>query len=488
MAYIFNPKLTANDLLETICHEFGVAVSAAGPGPATIKEHLDPLNKHLLQCHAQGLHSVLIVDEAQCLTPEVLEQLRLLTNLETNERKLLQIILIGQPELRQMLARPALEQLAQRVIARFHLGALTEVETRQYVAHRLAVAGWQGPLPMTEKALRQVHRLTGGVPRRINLLCDRAMLGAYATGASTIDHRLMNQAAAEVFDRPGAEPHSERFQRPAWRWASLALAAALGALALWGATRWQGSNGAPATLSQPAPDALPATPVAATPSPALAVELPAAPAPNSAPNLASLPPGPPPVGALITDEDQAFAALGTFWNQDLSEENPCGDARQAGLQCYRIARMTANGLRQFDRPALLKLHIGGQGSGYVLATAITDQAVELRVDQQRWRMPLSALGSFWSGYYATLWRTPPGQQGRLTSGYNGPAAAWLAKQLGVLQAKGDIPADARTLKQKVEAFQRANGLDANGAASPTTLILINRAAGVEEPRLTRVSP
>ncbi len=125
VAYIFNPKLTVGDLLKTICHEFHIQVKHEGIGPATIKDHLDPLNAYLLSSHAAGLHNILIIDEAQGLTSHVLEQLRLLTNLETNERKLLQIILIGQPELREMLARPELEQLAQRVIARFHLGALS---------------------------------------------------------------------------------------------------------------------------------------------------------------------------------------------------------------------------------------------------------------------------------------------------------------------------------------------------------------------------
>ncbi|RYF71691.1 MAG: AAA family ATPase, partial [Comamonadaceae bacterium] len=137
VAYIFNPKLTVADLLKTICHEFNIEVKHEGIGPATIKDYLDPLNEHLLRSHANGERNVLIIDEAQNLTPHVLEQLRLLTNLETSERKLLQIILIGQPELRTVLARPELEQLAQRVIARFHLGALNEAETRQYIQHRM---------------------------------------------------------------------------------------------------------------------------------------------------------------------------------------------------------------------------------------------------------------------------------------------------------------------------------------------------------------
>jgi general secretion pathway protein A len=144
--------------------------------------------------------NVLIIDEAQNLSVGVLEQLRLLTNLETSERKLLQIILIGQPELRTMLGRADLEQLAQRVVARFHLDALSESETAQYVAHRLAVAGRTAPLPFTRAAMRRIYKLSRGVPRRINLLCGRALLGAYAMRRTMIDSDVVQTAAGEVFD------------------------------------------------------------------------------------------------------------------------------------------------------------------------------------------------------------------------------------------------------------------------------------------------
>ena len=204
VAYIFNPKLTVPELLRSICDEFGVAHQAAAPGVETVKDCLDPLNAFLLQQHAAGRNNVLIIDEAQNLAPDVLEQLRLLTNLETSERKLLQIILIGQPELRARVAAPELEQLAQRVIARYHLGALSRDETRQYIAHRLAVAGLQGPLPFQRRALARVHALTGGVPRRINLLCDRALLGAYGAGLREVSQAMVRKAAREVFDTPAA--------------------------------------------------------------------------------------------------------------------------------------------------------------------------------------------------------------------------------------------------------------------------------------------
>ena len=200
VAYIFNPKLTVNELLRTVCDEFGIGYPVAGAVPATVKDYLDPLNAFLLQTHAVGQKNLLIIDEAQALSADVLEQLRLLTNLETNERKLLQIVLIGQPELRTLLARPELEQLAQRVIARFHLDALSALETRRYIRHRLAVAGMTQEIPFDSTALVRIHTLARGIPRRINLLCDRAMLGAYARGNRAIDAKKIDEAAREVFE------------------------------------------------------------------------------------------------------------------------------------------------------------------------------------------------------------------------------------------------------------------------------------------------
>lgn len=204
VAYIFNPMLTVVELLRAVCDEFHVSYAQhlKGNEAASAKDYIDQLNDFLLRTHAQGQNNVLIIDEAQNLAPPVLEQLRLLTNLETNEHKLLQIILIGQPELRDILARPELEQLAQRITARFHLGALTEEETSLYIGHRLAVAGMVSAMPFGRRALRRVHRITRGVPRRINVLCGRAMLGAFATGKPDIDPKMVDKAAAEVFDVP----------------------------------------------------------------------------------------------------------------------------------------------------------------------------------------------------------------------------------------------------------------------------------------------
>jgi general secretion pathway protein A len=211
VAYIFNPKLTALELLQSVCEEFRIEVHARSAGGATLKDHVDALNEYLLRSHAAGFNSVLIIDEAQNLSIDVLEQLRLLTNLETNERKLLQIILIGQPELREMLLKPELEQLAQRVVARFHLDPLAEDETAHYIKHRLSVAGMNGLIPFDRDARHRIYELTRGVPRRINLLCDRALLGAYAGGRQRVDKAIVDKAAREVFDTRGnASPWSRR--------------------------------------------------------------------------------------------------------------------------------------------------------------------------------------------------------------------------------------------------------------------------------------
>jgi general secretion pathway protein A len=235
VAYIFNPKLTVPELLRTVCDEFGIPRGHIANAQGTVKDYVDAINEFLLRTHAVGQNNVLIIDEAQNLSVDVLEQLRLLTNLETTERKLLQIILIGQPELRDMLAQPALEQLAQRVTARYHLEALNEDETTQYMRHRLAIGGRTGGMPFDTEARQRIHALSRGVPRRINLLCDRAMLGAYAAGRNRITGAMMDQASVEVFG-PGSVGMTQRelwLRRGPWIAGGVMLGALMVSLALW---------------------------------------------------------------------------------------------------------------------------------------------------------------------------------------------------------------------------------------------------------------
>src|SRR5579862_996446 len=198
IALILNPRLAPQEFLLALCEELGIGVpDTAG---TSSKEIVDVLNRYLLRAHAQGRRVVLIVDEAQNLGVDVLEQIRLLTNLETETQKLLQIILIGQPELRTLLAREDLRQLAQRVTGRYHLDPLTRAETTAYVRHRLRVAGATADI-FTQGALREIHHISRGIPRVINIISDRALLGAYTQDLHQIPASLVRRASAEVFDQ-----------------------------------------------------------------------------------------------------------------------------------------------------------------------------------------------------------------------------------------------------------------------------------------------
>ena len=453
LAYIFNPKLSVPELLATVCEEFGVSAPAGG----TVKDYVDPLNQFLLTSHGAGKSSVLIIDEAQNLSADVLEQLRLLTNLETDTRKLLQIILIGQPELRDRLAQPDMAQLAQRVIARYHLEALGEAETAQYVRHRLSVAGLKGPLPFDAGALRRIHRLARGVPRRINLLCDRALLGAYAQSRASVDAKMVGQAAREAFGEEAAPPPAGR----AW-WAGAALLLLVGAAVGWAAgnNRWLpwSAGERPAV---PAASAAAALGASAASSPAATEDDMSVPLLDAS-ALAAVAPWP--------DEAAAWRALAARWSLAPAGPDPCETLAAAALACHRGPATLAL-IRQLDRPVWLPLSQPAGPPLPVLLTGLDERQATLLLPQGPVRVSLATLASRWTGEFATLWRPPPADD----------PVAWVAARLAAEQA-GALPADA-ALRSRIEAFQRAQGLVVDGKAGPLTLMQLNRVAAVVEPRL-----
>ncbi len=221
VAFVLHPKLSAVELLATVCDEFGIDYPE---GAGSTKIFVDRLNRYLLEINAEGYHAVLIIDEAQNLSLDVLEQLRLLTNLETSRRKLLQVILLGQPELREMIARPEMKQLAQRVTARFHLGALHRRDVGPYIEHRLSVAGGT-PRLFPPGAASFIHRFSSGVPRVINLLCDRALLGTFSEGKSAVTDEILKKAACEIGGASTGPPFLSR--KGLLAFASIAAAAGL---------------------------------------------------------------------------------------------------------------------------------------------------------------------------------------------------------------------------------------------------------------------
>jgi general secretion pathway protein A len=492
VAYIFNPKLTVTELLQSVCEEFRIPAQHDGPGARTVKDYVDPLNEFLLKTHAVGQDNVLIIDEAQMLSAEVLEQLRLLTNLETNERKLLQIILIGQPELRTMLARPELEQLAQRVIARFHLEALSDAETEQYIAHRLAVAGRGGALPFDRKALQRIRHWSRGVPRRINLLCDRALLGAYASGTPVVNAQIVDKAAAEVFGKAGAPEHGSGWH--AGRWAMLGAGLAGGA-ALAGVVALSIGNGpaagpakvavaAAGAASRPASGAALGTTLAAAASSAASAPAKAASAPAAwltSPDLAGA------FGSVTRDEKDAWRELAPAWRLKLGDGDPCQAAEREQVACYRSSNSTLALIRQLGRPGIVTLRDDAGQPVYAVLAGLGDQTATLRMGGTTRRVALPLLARLWHGDFATFWRVPPGYDNKIVLADSGPLADWLVERLAKVEGQ-PVEGGAAAFKERVSSFQLAQGLKADGLAGATTFMQLNRAIGVDEPRLDTSAP
>jgi general secretion pathway protein A len=459
VAYIFNPKLTVEELLSTICVEFRIACP---PGTPSIKVYVDSINAYLLQAHANGRHTVLIIDEAQNLSADVLEQMRLLTNLETNERKLLQIILIGQPELATMLERPELRQLSQRIVARYRLGPLSKSEVAAYVAHRLEIAGAKRPL-FSLRLTSQLYRLTHGIPRVINVLCDRALLGAYVQGKERVDAATLAQAAREVFHQADDRSHVLRALV-----ATLILTAGVAAaFALHrqkaneaGIPSVQGTVKAPAAAESPVAGQAGASVVAA-----------AATAASALPNSLEWPASDGPASSRAL----AFAVLLGSWGQSFAAgADACKQAEGAGLRCYS-ARGGLDELRALNRPAVLRMRTAGGEEFSATLTALGDNNASFTLGGKSTTVSLDAVASQWSGHYTLLWRMPPPQvRDIIQLGDRGPAVQWLAGQLALARGQAvaapNDPVFDEALEREVKKFQLAHGLIPDGSVGPQTMM------------------
>ncbi len=446
VAYIFNPKLTVEELLSTICAEFGISCPPGNASANTsVKVYIDCINAYLLDAHARGRHTVLIIDEAQNLSADVLEQLRLLTNLETNQRKLLQIILLGQPELAAMLARPELRQLAQRIIARYHLGPLAKHEVASYVQHRLGISGAQRPLfPLA--LMGKLYRLSGGIPRIINVLCDRALLGTFAQNKEKVDHATLKQAAREVFHNPAAQ---RSMMRPLI--AGLLLALTVLAAALY-------------------------KPVEQTPAQAKAeAQTVAAKSAAALPTVLEWPATTP----LLRSDELAYAALFKAWGvKDFQVGDECIQAEAIGLRCL-TARGGLDELRQLNLPAVLLMQdkLGQKFSATL--TGLDDRSATFTVGEENKKVSIGALAEQWSGHYTLLWRKPPVANRKIRPGDHGPNVEWLSRQLAQLNGKAAATSTDQVFDEammhQLKQFQLAQGLIPDGTVGFQTMMRLSSA-------------
>ena len=450
VALILYPFLSVREFVAAILDDLRIPHDK---NESSLKALIEALNAYLLEAHARGRRVVLIIDEAQKLSHEILEQVRLLTNLETSKEKLLQILLVGQPELEGLLAQRDLRQLASRVTARYNLSTLSSQETAEYVTHRLRVAGAHAPL-FTRAALRAVHRLAHGTPRSINVVCDRALLGAYALSRVQVNAAMVQRAAREV----GRPP----------RRASHALAAAVGALALASALAVAGWY---ASRPQRALPPLKAA-AAPTPAPAVATAVAAAtPAPPPAPSLAAVLADP----AVRSDTDSAFQTLFARWQLDydkLPGSTACERAAEAGLRC-ELLEGSWNQLRALDRPAVVELVDASGVRHNAVVTGLRENEVTLDFAGKTYRFPLATVDARWFGKALVLWR-PPVTETLLRRGMQGAGVAWLREALAKAQGATLPAANAPArfdgaLEAQVKQFQRLHQLPVDGIVGELTL-------------------
>ena len=487
IALILNPKMTAPEFLLTICEELGIGV----PDTATesLKDLVDILSNYLLRAHAGGRRVVVVVDEAQNLAPAVLEQVRLLTNLETNTRKLLQIILIGQPELRELLGRNELRQLAQRITGRYHLNPLTRDETAAYVRHRLRVAGATSDM-FSPTALAEVYRLAVGVPRVINVVCDRALLGAYSMDRHRVTASLVRYAATEVFGRSFS---------PRWvPWLGTALAAAMVAITtvlLWNLRPWHSMSRAAAVTPSVKRDNIAAGIGGATPAPAVAGSGALAPVTANSPPGSRLAFSGHELTELLarhageTDTDSAFSKLFGLWRIQYvpAGVDPCTQASNQGLECLN-QRGSFGQLRLYNRPAILMLNDDAGASHQVVLTALDDERASIQLGGAIHEVSIGELARYWFGDFVMLWRPGTAQVKSLSQGMRGDDVRWLRQSLQRVEgAHSDGPVsdvfDA-DLSKLVREFQRQHRLTVDGIAGvQTQIVLASAVAPADSPFL-----
>lgn len=493
IALVLNPRLSARELLSAVCDELGIPHQP----DASIKVLVDGINKSLLAAHAAGRHKVLIIDEAQNLSADVLEQLRLLTNLETSEKKLLQIVLLGQPELKQILALPELRQLNQRVTARYHLDAIDRDELPAYLQYRLGVAGMRGDV-FTPGAVRRLYRASHGIPRLINLISDRALLGAYAEGEHQVSAAFVRQAAKEVGHQSvaGSPVKAAPLIGHGWIMAALVVLAVLGTI--WLFPPETGKNNAEVVARND--NVAFAGPIERERSGSDAELLPvldgeeddelaAEPAPEPEPE-----PEPAPVflfGQHTQSLAGAFEHLFGLWQIEFQRSgNPiaCDYATSVGLSCLE-RQGSRRSLEAINRPAILELRNSEGQTGYAVLAGMQQDEARLVTGLGNLSVPFSVIEPFWYGDFRVLWRLPEYQTGEGLYSDSSGKQLWLGARMMALadrlSASGQEAERVKRLEmtEQVRWYQQQRGLVVDGIPGAMTIIQINNDLASDIPKL-----
>ncbi|MCG6200683.1 AAA family ATPase [Psychromonas antarctica] len=457
IAFILNPALTEIELLATICDEFKIAYRKQD---LSLKLLFDALTTWMMSNLLSGRGAIVLIDEAQHLSFSVLEQLRLLTNIESNNKKPLQVILIGQTELQQKLKQTELRQLAQRITARYHLLPLTQQESEYYIQHRLHVAGVKFPI-FDASALRQIFKKSQGIPRLINLLSDRSLLAAYTQNALKVNAKMVKNAAQEMALE---ETHSNfsTFFKGTWRLLLLLLLILISAFQ------------APKILAQFSVKEAPIT------------ELKTIQETNKQEGSEQLDwfDAYPQLDLSKVEFSHALKTLYAIWGYqvDLQSAN-CEQGSAVSLLCFSESS-NIDKLKQLNYPAVIKL-INGEKQLYVVIYKASEN-YQLLIEDQSIEVSEAWLKHYWNGGLTLLWKTPFALQRTLQFGQKSEEIRWLVNQLNTLQG---LPAENKDrfdlpLLQQVTLFQREQGLQDDGIVGTRTLMPLMQLINPMLPRLT----
>ncbi len=511
LALVLNPKLNSIELLQVICDEFRINYDKSD---LTAKTLVDSINRYLLGAHALGKKTVLLIEEAQNLDLDVLEQLRLLTNLETSERKLLQVILLGQPEFLEVLDRPELSQLAQRITARFHLGPLKINEVEEYISYRLAIAGCRRPL-FGAGVIKLLYRYSGGVPRLINVICDRALLGCYVQNRHYIDKKTLSVAAQEVLgDKKAAitRPNVKKYIYPEVVLGVIVIILMV-VLSVYiinsgeddiAGNKPQVTESIVDTGSQKEKNTIIRGTQA---SQTLQNEQ----SNNVTANLNN-------DKADIDVQDktfelsdntdkeiektikwsgdsdrlrsnlQSYQALFNRWELEydsVKDGTPCFYAKTQGLSC-RHENTGLKSLRQYNRPAVLTLYDDYNQVQYVTIIDLTNDEAKVIIAGEKQTISLAQLALYWKGDFSFFWSIPDGYYKPITPGDSGKVILWLSRRMREINqnlGSYDNSYYDNVLVAQVKAFQLSEGLVSDGIVGIKTLIHINQATSQQVPQL-----